>query len=235
MKLLQLLALTLVSCVLAQTTVPSPPQPCYISKTLTSEVYQAFLYDGSYEINTGTLYLDIPSKLLRFDVVAGVEDFGGLEVAYSLSIFQNYNTGTYYIYDQSDKTCSSFPLTAPLGSGELPSDSIYAGQILIGSQAIQEYVFNQSSGTTQFTIEAGVTAGSCLIYNLDIYNTTTSGQPDLLMTEAFWNFVPSVSPFIFDPPSACTNNLMHFSFFSEEIRKKANIAMYALDLHNSAF
>lgn len=226
------LVVAILSCVLAQApSVPAPPQPCYISKVLTAEIFQVFFYQGANEQNTGTIYIDVPSQLLRFDVVAGFDNFGGVDTTYSVSIFENYNTNIGYVYDQSSKTCASVPITVPLGGGEIPSNSIYAGQILIGSQPVSEYVF----GNAEYKIEVGITTGSCLLYNVGIYNTTISGQPNLVLTEAFWNVVPSVSPYIFDPPSVCTNNLVHFSQLSDETRRKALTAIHALDTRNLAF
>ena len=172
--------------------------------------------------------------MVRFDVIAGVENFSGAEVSYSISVFQNYNTGTSYVFDHSDKTCSSVPLTTSLGSGELPSDSTYSGQILIGSQPIQEFFFPNQIGSDTFSIQVGVTAGGCQAYNVDVYNSTIPAQSTLILAEAFWNYIPSVSPFVFDPPAACTNNLVHFLHLSEEVRRKATLAIHALEMHNLA-
>ena len=53
----------------------------------------------------------------------------------TVSVFENYNTNIGYV-DQQDNTCSSFPITVPLGVGEIPSNSVYAGES-VSPQQIQ--------------------------------------------------------------------------------------------------
>lgn len=233
MKTLIILSAILIVALSQAPPVASPPKPCYIYPAFTASVFQYFVNPSGVEVNTGIIYINYPAQVVRFDITAGAETFGGNQVNYAVSIFEDFNKQEGWVFDQQSKTCSSFPLTVPLGGGEIPSDALFLAELLIGSQPIHEYLF----GTADYKFEVGLTTGSCLLYNVDIYNTTTAGEATLTGSEAFWNVAPSVSPFIFEVPSACTttNNLTLAHLGSEARKRKVLAAIEMLNLHHLAF
>ena len=214
--------------------IATPPAPCYISPSFSTSMSQLILDENEAIItNTGIIYISTTEKRVRFDVLAGSTTIGGSKEEYVVSIFEDFNSGDYFLYDPQSNSCSSYPLNFPMGTGQIPSDSSYLGEIFIGGQGIRQYGFEVFNSSYYFAV--GLTSGSCFLSNVEIYNgTSTNEAPKLLVVESFWNFVPYVSPYTFEAPCAC-QNLVSFEHFKPQYRKKILSALKGLELRHSAF
>eukprot|EP00339_Tiarina_fusa_P019276 CAMPEP_0117015628 /NCGR_PEP_ID=MMETSP0472-20121206/12447_1 /TAXON_ID=693140 ORGANISM="Tiarina fusus, Strain LIS" /NCGR_SAMPLE_ID=MMETSP0472 /ASSEMBLY_ACC=CAM_ASM_000603 /LENGTH=202 /DNA_ID=CAMNT_0004719465 /DNA_START=114 /DNA_END=719 /DNA_ORIENTATION=+ len=161
----------------------------------------------AYESNYGQFYYDNSKQMIRIDILDGKTNLGGSPSTYSVSFWQDYANQIEYILDRTSNVCTSIPLTTHIGSGQLPSDAIYGASLLLGSQPVYEYFYKEHYEGMTYQFEVGLMSGTCLPYNVEIFNTTSNGNPHkLVATEAFWNAVPSVPPFVLDIPSECTSS-----------------------------
>ena len=165
--------------------------------------------DGNpaYESNYGQLYYDYPQQRIRVDILSGKTNLGGSASSYSMSIWMDYKNQLEYILDRTTNECTSVALTTPISGGQLPSNANYGGALLLGSQPVHEYFYPQHYEGKTYQFEVGLMSGTCLPYNVEIFNTTTAGDPHkLLMSEALWNVIPLVPAYVMDVPSQCTTS-----------------------------
>mmetsp|Transcript_115629 Transcript_115629/g.172801 ORF Transcript_115629/g.172801 Transcript_115629/m.172801 type:complete len:231 (+) Transcript_115629:56-748(+) len=203
---------------------------CDMPGTWSGTLSQILMFDSvqGYETNYGEIYIDDQKQQIRFDILAGKTNLGGSPVSYSDSIWQDFENKIEYILDRNTNICISQPLNLPF-SGQLPSNSQYGGALLVGSQPVHEYFFPQTLANTTYQVEVGLMSGTCLPFNIEIYKM--GSQPRMVMTEAVFNAVPMIPPFVMEIPSQCTSS----SLFVGEVPEKFAKIRQALALHSLAF
>jgi hypothetical protein len=181
------------------------------------------------EINIGIISVSFTQQKVRYDIMQGevLQRSGGggskQQHYQDITIFEDFKNQEMLIVDHQTGSCSSLPIiNYQMGPNQIPSDAKYLGEFILGSQlAIREYAYefaipsninndnnnNNNNGANGASVGnlgflAGLTTGNggaCSIYNVEVFYNST-----LLLTEAFYNFVPSVNPYTLDDiPSSC--------------------------------
>jgi len=159
---------------------------------------QQVFRDGNgcqFESTVGQLYYDYPNQQMRVDESSTVYDFSFTE-----TVWFDYDNGMGYYYDRDDDTCTEGSISGGLQAPEIPADSIYGGGLLIGGQAIDQWLVSYDEYDMLEILT--VTRDTCFVVTDIIYNTTTNQTP---VNEIFSNFLPSLPPFYFDIPNICTS------------------------------
>jgi len=155
----------------------------------------------------GQIYMNFPQQLLRLDFMAMNTVNNAMA---NLSFWVQGKTNMSYILNYDTMTCIKIPGAFPVVWYQMfPNNSIYLGEVLIGSQQIQNYFFPTVPGASMnISMEASVIPGTCLPVSAVILNTTmTNGANNTYVTatQSYWDAVPQVPPFIFNVPSMCTS------------------------------
>ena len=213
----------------------SPPvhAMCDIPDAYSGTLTQTLILDGCQATETilGEIYYSYSHERIRVDVADGISNIKGTTTTFTISVWQDFKNKIEYVLDRSDNTCSSFPLTTPIGSGQLPADARYGGDILVGSQPVHQFWFPTTSNGQTYRIEIGLNSGTCLPFDVNIFNATASGTPQkLIMAESVFNAVPSVPPFVMEIPSMCTSQSL-----ASEVADRISYIRQAMAMHGFAF
>ena len=213
----------------------SPPvhAMCDIPDEYSGTLTQIIVFDGcqAAETNFGELYYSYSQERVRVDIADGKTNIGGTTTTYTISVWQDFKNKIEYVLDRSDNTCTSFPLTTHIGSGQLPADARYGGAILVGSQPVHEYWYPTTYNGQTYHIEVGLNSGTCLPFDVNFFNATASGTPQkLVLAESIFNAVPYIPPFVMEIPSICTSQSL-----ASEVANKISHIRHALAMHSFAF
>jgi len=166
----------------------------------------------------GELYVDYNLGWFRLDFVAHVANGGGASA--KMSIWVNLKTNTSYTLNRDTGDCQNATWTFPFGSNSLPPDSKFTGSVNIGPLEVETFYIPPQENFGPYAAEVSLTSGSCTPVSSIVFNSETS---QVILTESFWNFVPSVKSNIFDLPSACQKSQERSSLLARRQLNKMKI------------
>jgi len=143
----------------------------------------------------GEVYYDYPNLQQRTDT-----SFSENGENFQFSLWQFYGKQMQFLYDHNTQKCSAYSMNnATMTSPVIPDTSVYVGEFLIGSQAVDAWtvVLPNFMGTLS------VTSDTCFLVS-QIGLNGTSGTVTYLMNAQ--DFFPAVPMYIFEMPSACTDD-----------------------------
>jgi len=124
----------------------------------------------------------------------------------NLTFWVNGMTNMSYMMNYDTMSCMKMG-AFPVGQQMYPNNSMYLGEVLIGSQPIQNFFFPSIPGQMNLSMEGTVIPGTCLPVSAVILNTSMSNGMNntyVIATQSYWDAVPQVPPFIFNVPSMCS-------------------------------
>eukprot|EP01104_Vermistella_antarctica_P001141 TRINITY_DN111_c0_g1_i1.p1 TRINITY_DN111_c0_g1~~TRINITY_DN111_c0_g1_i1.p1 ORF type:complete len:257 (+),score=62.09 TRINITY_DN111_c0_g1_i1:86-772(+) len=148
-----------------------------------------------YEI--GYIYYDYVGQQVRVDVSGSINN----ATNFTASVYQFYSEQTEYIMDRGSGTCYKQALNSTLSSNTLPSNAQVLGQVTLGSEVLD--LMWISTGTS-YGVEVTLTS-NCFLVGENIFNTTSSGDTELIASYDYWNFVPMVPSYFNELPAECNN------------------------------
>jgi len=146
--------------------------------------------------NVATMYYDYPNQQLRIDETAMISGN-----SYTLTAWLDYDKEMGYYYDRDTEECTSSPISGELQDPQLPDDSEYMGTVLIGTQAVDNWLTPDDDETGMYGY-VGLAETTCWPVFEYVLNDTNN-QP--IFNQNFWDFMPQLPPFYFDMPESCMN------------------------------
>jgi len=172
--------------------------PCTVPNQFMTGIGQTMFdnYECESSSSQGMLYFDYPNQQLRVDEAATIAG-----TTYTLSVWLDYNKGMGYYYERDSDTCTSSEIDGELNDPQLPDDSDYLGTVLIGTQAVDQWLTPDDDNTGMYGL-VSLAEGTCWPILSIMLNDTTNAP---MMTQTFWDFIPQLPPFYFDIPDICMN------------------------------
>ena len=176
------------ACILAMS-------PCELPESFQTELSQVNLNGTcATQYSMGQLYFDYAHQLLRIDI-AGTDLSS---TSFTASIFQDYNSMTQYVFDREHDVCVSNSLNGSMDKPVIPSSANLQATVTVGSETLHAWSWTQDGETVVLSVTSQCSLGSVYVFD------SSSEQPSTV--QHFWNFLPSVPPYIFDIPSECQSS-----------------------------